>query len=37
VDPKVHYAVYEFDDAAAARAIQDSEALKRLAVAFDRA
>jgi len=37
VDVDVHYAVYEFDDVAAARAIPESDALKRLAVEFDRA
>ena len=37
VDASVHYAVYEFDDAAAARAIPDSDALKRMVVEFDRA
>ena len=36
VDPDVHYAVYEFDDVRAARAIPDSDALKRLVVEFDR-
>ena len=37
VDASVHYAVYEFDDAPAARAIPDSDALKRMVVEFDRA
>ena len=32
----VHYAVYEFDDVTAARAIPDSDALERLVVEFDR-
>ncbi len=36
VDANVHYAVYEFDDLTAAQAIPDSDALKRLAVEFDR-
>jgi hypothetical protein len=36
-DPLVHYAWYEFDDLAAARAIVGSEALKRLVADFDRA
>ncbi len=36
VEAHVHYAVYEFDDATAARAIPDSDALKRLVVEFDR-
>ncbi len=36
VEANVHYAVYEFDDAAAARAIPDSDALERLVVEFDR-
>ncbi len=36
VDANVHYAVYEFDDLKAARAIPDSDALKRLVVEFDR-
>lgn len=36
VEPNVHYAVYEFDDASAARAVLDSDALKRLAGEFDR-
>jgi len=33
----VHYAWYEFDDLASARAILGSEALKRLIADFDRA
>ena len=37
VDANVHYAVYEFDDLAAARTIPDSSALKRIVVEFDRA
>jgi hypothetical protein len=37
VDASVHYAFYEFDDAASARAIQGSEALARLVRDFDRA
>ena len=36
VDPNVHYAYYEFDDVAAAQAIQGSDALKELVVEFDR-
>ncbi len=36
VDPSVHYAFYEFDDVASVRAIQGSDALKRLAAEFDR-
>ena len=32
----VHYAFYEFDDAAAARAIPGSDALARLVAEFDR-
>lgn len=36
VDTLVHYAVYEFDDLAGARAIQGSDALKRLVAEFDR-
>lgn len=36
VDANVHYAVYEFDDVATARAIPDSDALKGLVVEFDR-
>lgn len=34
VDASVHYAVYEFDDVTTARAILDSDALKRLADEF---
>jgi hypothetical protein len=37
VDANVHYAVYEFDDLAAARTIPDSSALERIVVEFDRA
>jgi hypothetical protein len=37
VDPRVHYAYYEFDDSARAQAIQGSNALKRLVAEFDRA
>ncbi len=37
VDPNVHLAVYEFDDAARARGIPGSDALKRLVAEFDRA
>lgn len=36
VDASVHYAVYEFDDVAGARAIQGSAALTRLVAEFDR-
>lgn len=36
IDPNVHYAMYEFDDLDAARAIPGSDALKRLAAEFDR-
>lgn len=36
VDASVHYAYYEFDDAAGARAVHGSDALKRLAMDFDR-
>ena len=35
-DANVHVAVYEFEDAAAARAIPGSEALARLVAEFDR-
>ena len=35
-NPGVHYAFYEFDDTAAARAIPGSEALVRLVAEFDR-
>lgn len=37
VDPSVHYAFYEFDSLAVARAIEGSDGLKRLAADFDRA
>jgi len=37
VDASVHYAFYEFDDPARARAIPGSDALKRLVAEFDRA
>lgn len=37
VDASVHYAFYEFDSIERARAIQDSDALKRLVAEFDRA
>ena len=37
VDASVHYAFYEFEDMAGARAIQGSDALKRLVAEFDRA
>ena len=36
-DPCLHYAWYEFDDLASAKAILGSEALKRLVADFDRA
>lgn len=36
LDPSLHYAVYEFDDVAGVRAIQGSDALKRLVAEFDR-
>jgi len=36
-DPSVHYAYYEFDDVAQARAVPGSEAIKRLVADFDRA
>ena len=36
VDSSVHYAFYEFDDVAGARAIQGSDALKHLVAEFDR-
>jgi hypothetical protein len=36
LDANLHYAVYEFDDIAAARAIPGSDALKRLVADFDR-
>ena len=37
VDASVHYAFYEFDDVAQARAVPGSDALKRLRADFDRA
>ena len=37
VDPRVHYAFYEFASMADARAIEGSEGLKRLVADFDRA
>ena len=37
LDASVHYAWYEFADLASARAIVDSEALKRLVAEFERA
>jgi len=37
VDPAVHYAFYEFESMADARAIEGSEGLKRLVADFDRA
>ena len=36
IDPCVHYAWYEFDDLASAKAIVGSESLKRLVADFDR-
>ena len=36
LDPSVHYAWYEFADLAAVRAIQGSDALKRLVAEFNR-
>ena len=36
-DPLVHYAWYEFEDLARARAILGSDALERLVADFDRA
>lgn len=36
VNPDVHYAYYQFEHAAQARAIPGSDALKRLVVEFDR-
>jgi hypothetical protein len=36
VDSSLHYAVYEFKDVAGVRAIQGSDALKRLVAEFDR-
>jgi hypothetical protein len=35
-EPQVHYAFYEFEDVARARAIQGSDALKGLVGEFDR-
>jgi len=37
MDASVHYACYEFDDVARARALPGSPALKRLVAEFDRA
>lgn len=37
VDPSVHYAFYEFETMAQARAIEGSDGLKRLVADFDRA
>lgn len=37
VDASVHYAFYEFESMAAARAIEGTEGLKRLVADFDRA
>jgi hypothetical protein len=36
VDPNVHFAVYEFDDVARAKAIPGSDAIKPLIAEFDR-
>jgi hypothetical protein len=36
IDASLHYAVYEFKDVADVRAIQGSDALKRLVAEFDR-
>ena len=36
VEPSVHYAVYEFDDIAGARALSGSDALKHLVAEFNR-
>ena len=36
MDPSVHYAFYEFEDRAGARAIQGSDALRGLVAEFDR-
>jgi hypothetical protein len=36
IEPNVHYAVYEFDDVAAARALPGSSGLKGLVAEFDR-
>lgn len=35
-DASLHYAVYEFDDVAGARAIEGSAALRQLVAEFDR-
>lgn len=37
LDATLHYAVYEFDDPARARAIPSSDAMKGLVAEFDRA
>ncbi|HXR58927.1 MAG TPA: hypothetical protein VN747_06380 [Burkholderiales bacterium] len=37
IDPAVHYAFYEFESMAAARAIEGTAELKRLVADFDRA
>jgi len=37
IDGTLHYAVYEFDDVARARAIPGSDAMKGLVAEFDRA
>lgn len=37
LDGTVHFAAYEFDDVATARALLDSDALKRMSVEFSRA
>jgi hypothetical protein len=37
LDPSVHYAYYEFEDVAKARAVPGSEAIKPLIAEFDRA
>ena len=36
LEPNVHYAFYEFEDLARAKAIQGSDALKRLVAEWDR-
>jgi hypothetical protein len=36
VNANVHFAFYEFDDVTAARAVPDSDALKRMVIEFDR-
>jgi hypothetical protein len=36
LDPSVHYAYYEFEDLAKARAVPGSEAIKPLIAEFDR-